>query len=181
MDANFLKANMLNDEAQAAAMADSTEAITGGATPTAEALAPANTMADPAPANQDGAFDFRAWPEEWRDGAGNVREKFVAHVRSQEAYWDALGVPCHRAALNGSNRLLPHRFVSPQNHRADINVNLEYVTLTREVPAGQPENPTYGHKSSRFFRMVANSRQAVGMIVVPREEVTTLEAQGWKV
>ncbi|KAK1242949.1 hypothetical protein MKX08_005761 [Trichoderma sp. CBMAI-0020] len=64
-----------------------------------------------------------------------------------------------------------------QDQRADVNVNLEYVTLTREVPAGQPENPAHRSKTSRFLRMVGNSCQAVDMIVVPREEITTFEAQ----
>lgn len=143
MKANLLKDNMLNDETQAAATAGSSEAIASGAPPAPEPLAPANAMADPAPANQDGAFDFQEWPEEWRDSAENVSEKFFAYVRSEEAYWDSLGVPWPRVVVapDGSDRLLPRRFVNPREQHADINMTTEYVTLTREAPASQPENP----------------------------------------
>ncbi|KAM0514557.1 hypothetical protein ACHAPE_006853 [Trichoderma viride] len=168
---------MLNDEAQAAATTDSTETISSGASPATKSLSLASTRADPAPENQDSALDFRAWPEEWKDSAGNVREKFSAHVRRQEAYWDSLGVPCHRATPDGSTRLLPRRFASPQNQHDDISISTEYVTLTREASAIQPENLTDQRKSTRVYRMVGDSRRAVDMIVVPREDINTLEAQ----
>jgi hypothetical protein len=109
---------MLNDEAQAAATTDSTEAIASGAPPTSESPMPANAMADPAPANQDGAFDDQVWPDEWRDDAPNSVDNFFAHVRSEEAYWDSHGWPCHRAAPDGSNRLLRRRYLSLQEQRA---------------------------------------------------------------
>ncbi|GFP57568.1 hypothetical protein TASIC1_0008040900 [Trichoderma asperellum] len=165
---------MLNNENQAAVTVDVNEAIASGAPPALETLATADTMAFQSPANQDTPCDNRVWPEEWRDGAENNAENFFAHVRRQEAYWDSLGVSCHRAAPDGSNRLLPRRFGSLQNQHANIDVNTEYVALTREAPAGQPENHA---KCSRFYRMVGNSRQAVDMIVVPREEINALEAQ----
>ncbi|PNP43132.1 hypothetical protein TGAMA5MH_05065 [Trichoderma gamsii] len=69
MDDYFHKVSMLNDEAQAAAITDSTEAIASGAAPAPASLAPAslapaNAVADPAPANQDSAFDALVWPDE---------------------------------------------------------------------------------------------------------------------
>jgi hypothetical protein len=180
VDANFLKAKML-DEVQAAAIPDSSEAIASGVSPAPESLAPANTMADPAPTNQGSAFDDQLWPDEWRDDAPNNVDSFFAHVRSEEAYWDSLGWPCHRAAPDRSNRLLPRRYPNSEDQYVGLDINGEYVTLTREVSANQPKNSTNHPQSTRFYRMEGNSRLAVDTIIVPREELTALEVQGWKV
>lgn len=63
MDTNFLKAKML-DEAQAAAIPDSSEAIASSVSPAPESLAPANAMADPAPTNQGNLFYDQLWHDE---------------------------------------------------------------------------------------------------------------------
>ncbi|KAK1980141.1 hypothetical protein LZ30DRAFT_690158 [Colletotrichum cereale] len=126
--------------------------------------------------------DNTARPKEWMGDDKNVGDnidRFLTHVRKQEAFYDSLGVPCSRVTTDtdGHKRLRPRQWVNPQatdDASKKDNLDTEYVALSREVPADQLEKAT-------AYKMVVSKRQGVEMISVPQAEVAALEAQGWKV
>lgn len=117
-------------------------------------------------------------PKEWRDFEEHNLDKFLAEVHKEEAGYDSLGIPCSRVVITDSHaKLQPRSKVSLQVTECPQigdNLDTEYIALSREALPDQLEKST-------TYKMVGNEQVGVEVRIVPKAEVTALEAQGWEV
>lgn len=139
---------------------------------------PAPPTAGSVPALAESLFDTHTWPKRFQDSAtGENLDEYLSCIRSKEAFYDSLGIPCVRATSDEQPRLQPRQWPSLQATKLDSlpdELGVEYIALTRPVDPDQLDQAD-AHKR------VGDSIQGIKVIIVAKEKLAALEAEGWEV
>lgn len=132
-------------------------------------------------------------PEEWRDDPENPRlavERYFDSLPRYQKEWREQGLSTFEVIkdASGQRMMKPRWFPNPQlsaSKELKHEVDMEWVTLSRDVVAGQVETSLPFRYESKYYKEDPTAHQYKltidEWITVPEEEVPKLEEQGSKV